>query len=387
MRRPAFLVSPRHLPLLSLLLSLSGHAGCSSDDGQPADDGTTGEMPASTGASTSTTDPATSDPSTSDASTGHASGDTTGAATEGDESGSTGSEGILRDVYDLEGQTLYPEGVAWDPETRSFFVGSLGDGSLHRVDVGNDGKQSMFAAAPAGAWSTSGIAVDAENRRLWACTSQTEPEKVQAVWVLDLETAEIVETFDLGEIDEGADCNDLTVGPDGSAYVTDPPLGVVHRLELGGTAEIWATSPSFTPDVPGLGLNGITVTPDASALIVAKYVPPTLFRIELDDPTAITKIVLGGDLFQGGTAIAGADGIVFVGDALFVVFDDVVKRVDFDDPGMTMGTVSTLEPPSDGLSTAAEAEGELYVVKSEVTAFVLGEPPDLPFQILRVPTR
>lgn len=370
MRRPAF-----------LLLAL-GLVACGSDDGQSADDSTTGDASGSTGGPTSTTDPATSEPST-----GPGLDDTTGGSTEDDGSSSTGPEGVLQDVYDLEGDALYPEGITWDPTTRSFFVGSLGDGSLHRIDVESGGKQTVFAEPPEGAWSTSGIAVDAENRRLWACTSQTDGDKVQAVWVLDLETAELLETFDLADIAEGADCNDLTVGPDGSAYVTDPPLGVVHHLELGGAAEIWATSPSFTPDVPGLGLNGIAVTPDGSALVVAKYLPPTLFRIELDDPTAITKIVLGGDFFEGGTAIAGADGIVFVGDALFVVFDDVVKRVDFDDPGMTMGTVSTIEPPSDGLSTATEAEGELYVVKSEVTAFVLGDPPDLPFQILRVPTR
>jgi sugar lactone lactonase YvrE len=338
---------PLCLSLVFVLLA------CGSDEGPLVDDTTTGEPPASTGAPMTT-----ASAETTEGSTGPSADGTTESGGDEESSGSTGAGSGLKDVYDLDGAGLFPEGVTWDPVARAFYVGSLGDGSVHRVD--------------------------AETRRLWACASERGGGKAQVVWVFDLESTELLESFDLGEIADGADCNDVALGPDGRAYASDPPLGVVHRLELGGTAEIWATSPSFTPDVPGLGLNGLAVTPDESALIVAKFLPPTLFRISLEDPTAITKITLTGDLFEGGTAISGADGIVFVGDALFVVFDDVVKRVDLD-AGATMGVVSTIDPPSDGLSTATVAEGELYVVKSEVTAFVLGQRPELPFQILRVP--
>jgi hypothetical protein len=37
-----------------------------------------------------------------------------------------------------------------------------------------------------------------------------------------------------------------------------------------------------------------------------------------------------------------------------------------------------------GLSTATVAEGQLYVIKSDVTNFVLNRPLDLPFEIFRV---
>jgi sugar lactone lactonase YvrE len=363
---------PLCLSLVFVLLA------CGSDDGPPVDDTTTGEPPASTGAPMTT-----ASAETTEGSTGPSADGTTESGGDEESSGSTGAGSGLKDVYDLDGAGLFPEGVTWDPVARAFYVGSLGDGSVHRVDA-ETGEQKTFSSPIALAWSTSGIKVDADNRRLWACASERGGGKAQVVWVFDLESTELLESFDLGDIADGADCNDVALGPDGRAYASDPPLGVVHRLELGGTAEIWATSPSFTPDVPGLGLNGLAVTPDESALIVAKFLPPTLFRISLEDPTAITKITLTGDLFEGGTAISGADGIVFVDDALFVVFDDVVKRVDLD-AGATMGVVSTIDPPSDGLSTATVAEGELYVVKSEVTAFVLGQRPELPFQILRVP--
>jgi hypothetical protein len=67
------------------------------------------------------------------------------------------------------------------------------------------------------------------------------------------------------------------------------------------------------------------------------------------------------------------------------VFDDVVAEVTFG-ADWTTGDVRILTPPYAGLSTGTIAEGEVYVVKSEVTAFALGSAPDLPFRISRVPS-
>ena len=119
---------------------------------------------------------------------------------------------------------------------------------------------------------------------------------------------------------------------------------------------------------------------------VAKFASPRLFRIQLAAPTDLVEIALAGDEFAGGSALAGADGLVFLEQDLFVVFDDVIKRVDLAD-GAASGQVSTLSVPGvdGGLSTATVAEQQLYVVKSEVQAFVLGGEPDLPFRIVRVP--
>lgn len=358
------------------LLALAPLA-CTDDPGEPAD-GSSTDATASSGGS----DPGTT---TAPGTTGPEGDSTTAAASTDGGTSTTGPSGDLLDVYDLKGDTLFPEGVTFDPVDRAFYVGSLGDGSLQRVDVALEGEQSVFASPTDGEWSTAGIKVDADTRRLWACTSQTGAAKRNEVWVYDLGSAELLEAIDLSAIADEASCNDLAIGPDGRAYVSDPVLGAVHRLELGGTPELWATASNFAPEIPGLGLNGLAITPDESALVLAKYLPPTLFRIELDDPAAITKVVLSGEFFQGGTATAGADGIIFLDDALYVVFDDVIKRVDFE-PGGAAGVVSDVESPTDGLSTATVAEGELYVVKSEVNDFVLGQAPDLPFQILRIPT-
>ncbi len=339
------------------------------DDGAPPSDG------GSTSAGGSESTGTTAEPSTTDASTGEASADSSGGS-------STGGDGLL-DAYDLEGDMLFPEGIAFDPIGQAFFVGSLGDGSIHRIAA--TGEQSLFSEGPAGNWSTAGIKVDAERGRVWACSSEVDGAQVQAIWVLDLDSAEVVEIFDLGEIADGADCNDVALDAMGVAYVSDPPLGTVHRIEIGGAAEAWATHADFAP-VAGLGLNGLAATPDGEYLVLAKFLPATLFRIAFADPTDIVAIELSGDAFVGPTPTSGADGIVFSDDALYVTFAELVKRVDLD-ADFGAGTVTDIEVPGagDGLSTATDANGSVFVVKSEVTAFVFGEEPELPFRILRVP--
>jgi sugar lactone lactonase YvrE len=289
----------------------------------------------------------------------------------------------LLDVYDLDGDMLFPEGVAFDPVGQAFFVGSLSDGSIHRITA--EGDQSMFSPGPEGNWSTAGVKVDAERGRVWACSSETDGAMVQAVWVLDLGSGDVIEVIDLEESAEGSDCNDVALDGSGVAYVSDPPNGVVHRIEEGGAREVWATHADFAPQA-GLGLNGLAVTPDGAYLVLAKFLPATLFRIAIEDPTDIVTIDLSGDAFTGDSPTSGADGIAFNGDALYVTFAEHVKRVDFMDAEWMSGMVTNLEVPGagNGLSTCTAANGSVYASKSEVTAWVLGQEPELPFQLIRV---
>ena len=66
-------------------------------------------------------------------------------------------------------------------------------------------------------------------------------------------------------------------------------------------------------------------------------------------------------------------------DNLYSVSDSDVSRVVYH-PQLGSGTVKTVQQIS-GLSTATIAEGGIYVIKSEVTPFVLGQPLETPFEI------
>ena len=332
-------------------------------------------------------DDASSDPEGSSSSGGASTSSTSGVGTSpdtesGGSSGDTDPGGFL-DVYDIVGDEVFPEGVAFDPVGEAFFIGSLSDGTVRRVDV--QGNQTDFAAAPDGSWASSGLKVDGDNGRVWVCATEADAS-TSNVWHVNLSDGALVEAIDLAAVDPGATCNDLTLGPDGAVYVSAPPIGAVVRVTAGGQPELFASLDAWAPQLGGLGVNGLAVTPDGTALIQGFFLPAALFRVSLDNPADITEVSLSGDPFAGENPISGVDGIVFDDGALYVTFAEVVKRIDFNED-WTTGTVSTFDVPGagNGLSTATTAGGAVYVVKSEVTAFVLGDTPELPFQIIKVP--
>ncbi len=287
----------------------------------------------------------------------------------------------LADSYPLEGDTVFPEGVAFDGVNRRFFVGSLTDGSIRAIEA--DGTQSLFAAAPESSTTTLGLAIDETRRVLWACASPDAQEGADSLWRFDLDSGDALPAVSLATVAEDAQCNDVTLAEDGTAYVTDPLAGAVYRIPTGGPPTLLVDSPMLDAAIAGLGPNGLALTPDGGTLIVARFSLAGLFAIPLDNPEEIRALTLDRPL-QGQNALAGPDGLVFLDDTLYVVLDDTVLTVDFNDT-LTEGTVQSLSLDGlTGLSTAAVAEGAVYVVKSEVFAQVLGMAPDLPFRIVRV---
>ena len=57
--------------------------------------------------------------------------------------------------------------------------------------------------------------------------------------------------------------------------------------------------------------------------------------------------------------------------------------------GYDSGMVSTITLPilPSGITTATFAEGEVYVIEGSAVARAFGQEPELPFEIVRLPTR
>ena len=280
----------------------------------------------------------------------------------------------LAERYVLSSPDSVPEGVAFDPDARAFYATSLQGGSIVRIDL--DGRESVFRAADNRAL-VGGVKVDAERRRLWACAQSVDGGDSR-VWVFDLTTAELSMEFFLGAIVANAACNDLALDSAGVAYVTDPANPYLYRLDPAtGAAAIFATSPLFA-DITGagLGLNGIAISPDGTALIVARFVPASLLRVSLPGGESIEPVVLSGD------TLPSPDGLAVLNGDLYAVSGDSVSQVR-PNADFSAGEVVNVAQIS-GLSTATIAESELYVIKSEVVNFVLKRPLETPFEIFRV---
>ncbi|MCB1705201.1 MAG: SMP-30/gluconolactonase/LRE family protein [Halioglobus sp.] len=291
-----------------------------------------------------------------------------------DSSHSAAAQVPLSARYELSSPDSVPEGVAFDPQQRAFYTTSLQGGGIVRIDAG--GRETVFRAADNRA-QVGGTKVDAERRRLWACAQGVDGGDSR-VWVFDLDSAERVMEFFLGAINTNASCNDLVLNSEGVAYVTDPANPFLYRLDPDtGVGDILATDPLFR-DVTGagLGLNGIALSPDGSALIVAVFFPAGLLRVGLPDGDSIEPIALSGD------ALPSPDGLAVLDGDLYAVSGDSVSRVR-PGPDFRTGEVVNVAQES-GLSTATVAESRLYVIKSDVVNYVLKKPLELPFAIFHV---
>jgi streptogramin lyase len=75
-------------------------------------------------------------------------------------------------------------------------------------------------------------------------------------------------------------CNDIAVGRDGAAYVTDSIIPRVLRLRPGAKAlEVWVRNPIF--GTKGINLDGIAFGEDGN-LYVTGFTDDKIFRIEVD---------------------------------------------------------------------------------------------------------
>ena len=219
------------------------------------------------------------------------------------------------------GPGLHPEGVAYDPHRGRFLVGSLTRGTVSVV--GPDGAASTLVDDP---WlvSTMGVAVDAARGRLLVANvdlgrgDRSSPDTVLrlgGVGVYDLRTGAALQRVDLAALipDSEHVVNDVTVAPDGTAYVTDSVAGAVYRVDRHGRASVLLRDPALAGSPgAGWGLNGIAWA-GSGVLIGALSAAGALVRIPVAAPGRFTRIALDAPIGSpDGLAVTGRGSLALV---------------------------------------------------------------------------
>lgn len=156
-------------------------------------------------------------------------------------------------AFRIADKELIPEGIAHDPETGDFFVGSLHKRKIVRIDKA--GKASDFTAGGQdGLRDVLGMTVDPKARTLWACSAS-------GLFRYDLKTGKLLRRYDMPA--EPHLCNDVAIGPD-TVFVTDSAGRAVHRLK-GDKLEPFVGPGTF------IYPNGIAISPDFKKLFVADF--------------------------------------------------------------------------------------------------------------------
>jgi len=260
---------------------------------------------------------------------------------------------------DLPQAGIFLEGIGVDRRAGVFYVSATNQsGALYRGDTRAHGQVLELWQPPTPGNNGRGIDVDRDGRVYVAGGPAAE------VRVLSRSGALLAE---LPTGAAGSFLNDVWVGPDGAAYVTDSSLPVIWRVSEGAGGwriERWLdVSPTiaYTLALTDFDLGGIVATADRRFLLTTQGTTGQLSRIDLR-----THRIAEVDL--GGTRLTNADGIVLRGRTLWVVqnFTRQITKVALRHRYERATVEEVLATPADRtFTTAKRVGGRLLVVDSK----------------------
>jgi sugar lactone lactonase YvrE len=246
------------------------------------------------------------------------------------------------------------------------------------VRLAPDGSQRDFATREAGLDSVLGLRVDAAHGLLWAVSdalpnmpgyAATDAGRA-ALFSFDLETGALRARI-AAPPGPAHLLNDVAIGPDGSAYVTDSESGGVDIARRGETS-LAAWLPAATLRYP----NGVAC--DGESLFVAHVASVAVIRLADGQRSDLAA--------PPGATLGGLDGVYLAGDALFGVQNGFgstrVVRVDLDARHRAALRVTVLESAHPALADATTAA----LVTAEHKLLVIAGGDHKPSTILSVPT-
>ncbi|WP_213773744.1 hypothetical protein [Bradyrhizobium sp. dw_78] len=201
----------------------------------------------------------------------------------------------------------------------TIYAGSFNNGGVLKVRPGGQAEE-FIKPGMAGSRSTLGVLADESSGTLYVCSNDLSGLGVAGpgdargagLKTFDLKTGAPKESFALP--DPKSFCNDIAVGSDGTAYITDSFTPNVYSLKPGTKAlEVWATDPALTPAKEGVGLDGIAIGSDGN-LYVTTYIPAKLFRIAVKDGKAgaVTELTPSRPLDHADAMRTFRDGLLLI---------------------------------------------------------------------------
>ena len=287
------------------------------------------------------------------------------------------------DLIRIQDPGLHPEGVEYDEAHSRFLVSSVTSGTV--TEVRDDGSHSVFVQDP-DIVSSIGIHLDQARGRLLVANSNVASfqggDGHAMLGSYDLASGDRRFMADLGgAIDEsGAHfANDVTVGPDGTAYVTDSLTPVIYAVSTDGEVSVLVRDGLLAE---GGFLNGIDYHPDGY-LLVAHGDAQELIKVGLGADPVVTRIVTPEPF--------GADGLSLMADGRLVAVVSIgegesarseVLFLTSDDDWATAEIVARADA-ADAATTAAIRGDAVYVIDARFGD--MGASPPAPyFDISRV---
>jgi streptogramin lyase len=212
----------------------------------------------------------------------------------------------------------FPESVT-STSDGALYVGSFNLGGVTKIAPGGKPEQLVKPGA-GGSRSTLGVLADEKSGTLYVCSNDLSgagvagPGDTKGAWLktFDLKSGAPKGSFALSE--PKSFCNDIVVGSDGTAYVSDSGAPIVHALKPGGTALTpFATDPQLSPAKDGVGLDGIAIGADGN-IYLTTFIPAKLFRVAVTDGKAgaVTELKPSRPLDHADAMRAFGNGLLLI---------------------------------------------------------------------------
>jgi sugar lactone lactonase YvrE len=248
--------------------------------------------------------------------------------------------------FSIAEEGLAPEGIAYDPRRKRFYMGST---AKHKILECTAAGECRTFAEQQGLSEVLGIKIDPRDGSLWtASNADTESD----VFHFAIPSGKLLRKYDVGK---GHVFNDLAIGASGDVFVTDTRGGTVYwisratnRLEL------------LKEDLKAANANGIVLSDDGKKLFVSSF-PDGITVIDvasrsshpIGHPANLCLGSIDGLSFFQNSLIAIQNGVVTKRVARFVLSPDQNSITSFD-------ILERRNPMFEGITTGAVAEGWYY---------------------------
>ncbi|WP_420147733.1 gluconolaconase [Spirosoma sp.] len=265
---------------------------------------------------------------------------------------------------DFVAERQYPEGIAYSSKLAKFLITSIPLGKIGTVTT--DGKYEDLLTAPE---LISGIGMKVAGDRVFVCVGdqgrsiKSTPESIRQtaeLLVFNLNTRALERRTDLDALIPAAEpnfANDVTLAPDGTAYVTDSFSPVIYEVMPDGTASVLIRDNVRFASAT-FGLNGIVYHPNGY-LIVANTGQGKLYKVDLGNGNAVSEIT--------GTGALPGDGLTLLNGDLYVVTGGSrVAQVRSTDNWQTASIVKFDASGYTGATTSVAVNNQIYTLNARI---------------------
>jgi len=184
-------------------------------------------------------------------------------------------------VYEVPGNTTFPEGVVFQPGTQEFYTASTEDGTVYRGSLSSKTMEPFLYGLPSGMVSPYGMKIHKDHLFIAGGSSGM-------LFQFSLSNRLLLHRF--AASDPGAFLNDMAVDPEtGDVYVTDSEFPTIWKASGSSGATVdqklskWADLKGKVRYQTGKNANGIVMTPNRKYLLMADKNDDALYRITTKD--------------------------------------------------------------------------------------------------------